>query len=70
MEKNEDSVHKDYFPNLESYIKAYQKLLSDNIKDKNNKAQKLNNAMSIMSGGMSDSNLAQMEAIVKASRRG
>jgi hypothetical protein len=68
MEKD-DPFYKDHIPHFEMYIKGWQKHLSDNLKDKNNKAQKLNHAMSILGGGVSDSSLAQMEAIARTSRR-
>ena len=69
MEK-EDPLYKDHIPSFEAYIKGYQKHLSDNIKDKNHRAQKLSHAMGIMGGDVSDSSLAQMEAIARSGRGG
>ncbi|MDR2559149.1 MAG: hypothetical protein LBC86_06370 [Oscillospiraceae bacterium] len=69
MEK-EDPFYKDHIPCFETYIKSYQKHLSDNLKDKNNRAQKLSHAMGILGGEVSDSSLAQMEAIARTGRGG
>jgi len=69
MEK-QDPIHENYIAIFEAYIKNYEKYISDAIVDKDNKAKKLNMAMGMLGGDVSDSSLAQMEAIAKQSRRG
>jgi hypothetical protein len=66
--EKQDPLYKEHLPSFEAYIKSYQKHLSDNLKDKNNRAQKLNQAMGMLGGEVSDSSLAQMEAIARSSR--
>jgi hypothetical protein len=66
--EKQDPLYKDHTSSFEAYIKSYQKHLSDNLKDKNNRAQKLNQAMGMLGGEVSDSSLAQMEAIARSSR--
>jgi len=68
VKEKDDPLYKDHIPSFETYIRSYQKHLSDNLKDKNNRAQKLNQAMGIIGGEFSDSSLAQMEAIARSSR--
>jgi len=64
-----DPMYREYIPQLESYVKNYAKYESDNITDKNQRAQRLNKAIGLLDGEMNSVNLAQMEAIVKQSKR-
>jgi hypothetical protein len=64
-------VHEDFIPTFENYVRNYDKYIDDSKAAETQKAQKLNHAMGILGGEMSESNLAQMEAIARmSSRRG
>jgi hypothetical protein len=63
-------MHEDYMPLLDNYVRAFIKHESDNLADKNQRAQKLNHALGMLGGDVSESSMAQMEAIARQSRRG
>jgi len=65
-----DPMHEDYQSMFDTYVKNYAKHLSDNLTDKNNRKQKLSRAKDMVSGDVSESSMAQMEAIARMSRRG
>ncbi|MDR2532206.1 MAG: hypothetical protein LBC82_05115 [Oscillospiraceae bacterium] len=68
--ERDDPIYQNYVPQLDVYIKNYDKYISDALIDKENKAKQLNRAKSLLGGEMGEAGIAQMEAIVKASRRG
>ncbi|MCL2019556.1 MAG: hypothetical protein FWG70_07335 [Oscillospiraceae bacterium] len=70
LSEEEKLVHADHISQIEAYIKGYEKNINDVLIDKENKSKSLNRAMGFLGGDLDQAGIAQMEAIVKASRRG
>ncbi|MCL1823735.1 MAG: hypothetical protein FWG44_05985 [Oscillospiraceae bacterium] len=68
LESN-DPLYDDYKASMEAYVKSYSKFISDALADKESKAKKLNRAVGIIGGEISDANLAQMESFAKVNSR-
>lgn len=66
----EDDAYKLYTDIFNTYIVNYNKYLSDNLADKQQRAKKISKAAEMLGSEVSESSLAQMEAIGRMSRRG
>jgi hypothetical protein len=68
LNDNADSMHSNFSEAIGMYIKNYEKQINDSIVEKNLKAQKQNKVINMLGSEMSKEGIAQMDAIIKASR--